>query len=302
MNINDNLLREIQTLPKNYFPLKNNKKKYSLKVVAPHKSYLIDLVFDQGLTYLVSIEINTRKGYAVLTNIRISDDIDSLTVYTDKTKTGQQVVQAMQELYKTTDWKPRYLRGDGEEAFDSNVARSFYKSIRCQFSAVKRLELNAVAPWETKTKQTDPQHGSLSLLDRFVRTIRDMAYNMRVSTITPNIMKHIIYNYNVAPHKTLSKIIGRDVSPNEVANDINLENFIVKKLRQINFNTSSSPGFALPVNTSVDVYNVKDSMFKRRSVIKPGSYKVKQREGGLYQVEGANGLSWVPRTHLNTKR
>ncbi len=61
VNVSAKLMNELQTLPTNYFPLKKNKKKYSLKVVAPHKSYLIDLVFDQGLTYLVSIEINTRK-------------------------------------------------------------------------------------------------------------------------------------------------------------------------------------------------------------------------------------------------
>ena len=39
------------------------------------------------------------------------------------------------------------------------------------------------------------------------------------------------------------------------------------------------------LNDEVLVYNVNNNMAKRRSVIEPGNWKIKQRLGNLYEIE-----------------
>jgi hypothetical protein len=65
----------------------------------------------------------------------------------------------------------------------------------------------------TKFKDTSPNHTSLSIIDRVIRTIRDLAYNMKVGQITPPIMDKIITLYTNAPHIGLTNIVKFDVTP-----------------------------------------------------------------------------------------
>uniref|UniRef100_UPI0025A4FF83 hypothetical protein n=1 Tax=Bacteroides acidifaciens TaxID=85831 RepID=UPI0025A4FF83 len=134
--------------------------------------------------------------------------------------------------------------------------------------------------------KTDPMHGSLGIIDRVIRTIRDMAYNMQEGIITPSVMDEIVNQYNNAPHQTLSKYAGFKVSPKMVQEDPDLEEFIVKRISQENFKIMSQPGFHLEPNTSVKLYNEHDSLMKRRSIIQPGEFKVIGKENGLFKVEG----------------
>jgi len=43
-------------------------------------------------------------------------------------------------------------------------------------------------------------------------------------------------------------------------------------------------GFNLKPGKEVSVYNVPTSMAKRRTVVEPGIYKIKERSGMLYKV------------------
>ena len=114
-----------------------------------------------------------------------------------------------------------------------------------------------------KKQKTEPNHSSLGLIDRVIRTIRDMAYNMRIRLITPEIMKQIVYLYNNSPHSTLSKYAGQLVTPENVDNDPELEDFIIRKIKQENYSIMNNLGFNLSKGAKVDVYNVDSSMAKR---------------------------------------
>ena len=57
----------------------------------------------------------------------------------------------------------------------------------------------------------------------------------------------------------------------------------------------------LPKGTKVDVYNEKDSFFKRRSLIKYGDYEVVDYNGGLYKVDNGVKDEWIPRYMLYPK-
>ena len=68
---------------------------------------------------------------------------------------------------------------------------------------------------------------------------------------------------------------------------------------QINYNIRNKPFYRLPSGIHVDVYNEKDSMFKRRSKKRYGNYHVVDYKGGLYNVnDGDNDDIWVPRYML----
>ena len=282
----------------NSFPLKQNKK-YQLHKVAARYSYLIDLMFSGKLTYLVAININTRYLYVQLTNTVINPATGS---YSRSSKTTFLFLKALQQLMKS-GMKVKHLSGDGESAFNSIEAKqAFYEIYGIDFTPVKRQVMGAYPDYmkdEQKQVKTDPLHGSLGIIDRVIRTIRDMAYNMHVGNITPRIMTEIVRQYNNAPHKTLSKYAGFPVSPKMAQEDPALEEYIVRRICQENYNIMSSNGFNIPKGTKVKVYNETDKMLKRRSINQPGEFTVDGFNRGLYKVVSKNNtIQWLPRFRL----
>ena len=147
--------------------------------------------------------------------------------------------------------------------------------------------------------KTQPLHSSLGIIDRVIRSIRDMAYNMKVGVITPIVMNEIVNQYNNAPHKGLSKWAGFSVSPNDVQNDRELEEYIVRKICQANWEIMNSEGFRINDGVEVKVYNDVDKMMKRRTIIQPGKHKVNGFKNGLYEIVNENGQKqMMPRYRL----
>lgn len=67
----------------------------------------------------------------------------------------------------------------------------------------------------------------------------------------------------------------------------------------------NSHGFKLSNGTRVKLYNEKDSMSKRRSIIQPGEYHIKKFKNGLYHVveydmnSDKNKIHKIPRYKLS---
>ena len=270
--------------PTNYFPMKHNRK-YMLHTVCRPGTYFIDLMYCGRFTYLVAIEGNTRYIYAVMTNMStrdgkvISGDVKNARRYVD-------VLRVMMER----GMKPRYIIGDDEQAFKSKVAKVYYREHNIQFIPVSRMRVNYSAKHETDpdvTPETAPYHTSLALVDRAIRTIRDMAYNMEVPQhkISPSVMEWILHEYNNSYHKTLSKYAGFKVTPDMVHNDSNLEQRICNTIHAANWNVMHEPGFRLASGLHVKVYNDRDTMGKRRRVIRPGEWVIEEWENGKYKVK-----------------
>ena len=314
---------------RNYFPLKSNIKEYSLHAIAPKYSYIIDLMFEnRTFCYLVAININTKKLWVRPTNViekielekKENDDDDEFQERLDKAyevritkemKSTKNYLKALNDMIKS-GMIVKYLKGDGEKAFKSEEAMIFYynKGINENRPIIdsktnKRLPMNEFIPVArqitkypdfmqelnmVKKLKSEPTHSSLGIIDRVIRTIRDIAYKSGVKEINPRIMNDIVNLYNNTPHSTLSKYAGMPVTPNDVDDENpELEAFIVRKIQQENFNIMSKFGFNLYPNQEVVVYNVPSSMAKRRSVIEPGSFKIKQRLGNLYQIIDQDG-------------
>ena len=288
------------------FPLKSNKKQYQLHKVAPRNTYIIDLMFNDKYTYLVAINVNTRYLFVECMNERLfssnTNEDYKRDVYSRANKNAKTFIDNLDCLIKS-GMNVRYLQGDGERAFNSAEAWIYYDQHGIQFTPVPRMNMGVYPDFmsrEQKQAKTDPMHGSLGILDRVIRTLRDMAYNMQVGIIKPGIMKELVNQYNNAPHKTLSKYAGMEVTPKMVQDDKELEEFIVRRICQQNYEIMHRPGFKLDEGTSVKVYNEKDSMMKRRSIIQPGRFTVKGFKNGLYQVADANNkIQLIPRYKID---
>ena len=269
------------------FPLKQNLKNYKLHTIAPKHSFIIDLMFeDNKICYLVAININTRKLFVVPTNIENENEL------TDKKKTADAYINALKTIMTKTTIK--HLRGDGEKAFESVSAKRFYKQNGIDFEAVRR-QISKYPDFMqtlnmTRSIKSEPSHSALGLIDRVIRTIRDLAFNLQIGFITPEAMDYIVNLYNSAPHQTLSKYAGMTVSPNDVDKYDELERFVIRRIHQENYKTMTKPGFNIPTGTKVLAYNERNAMAKRRSDVEPKIYSVKRQVGPLFELEGTNEL------------
>ena len=282
----------------NYFPLKDNLKRYRLHKVAPRGTYMIDLMFNKKLVYLVAININTRYAMVELTNtVQSTLGNNPLTntegeVLKADSKTTYSYLRALNKMMNEAQEQNNpivHLTGDGESAFTSRVAQSFYNENGITFHAVPRMKIEG-------KKGTDPLHTSLGLIDRLIRTIRDMLFNAKLP-MTPKATKEMITQYNNAPHSTLSKWIGFEVSPLMIQQDKDKEKYIVMKINKTNLQTRMMYDFEIPIGSHVKVYNEKDTLGKRRVIARAG--KVIGKQGVLYQVRTDMGIELIPRFKID---
>ena len=296
----------------NSFPLKNNIKNYQLHKVRGRNSYLIDLMKSGKIYYLLAINVNTRYLFAEPTNAEFDEtkDEDGIVKVSNSVKNEKLneklCVDTMLRLINR-GWNPQYIESDGELGFSSDYAgRVIYERYNIQHNTVPRQRktqypkfmIDESNKWN---KKTEPLHGSLAIVDRVTRTIRDIAYNMHIGVILPPDMEKIVNIYNNAPHQGLSKWAGFSVTPSMVQNDPKLEEYIVRKIVQANHNVMNKKGFQLKEGTEVKVYNEKDSLTKRRTVIQPGKFIIEGFNRGLFKVKNINdnSIQLVPRFKIN---
>ena len=181
----------------NRFPLKDNLKKYGTHKVAHRGSYMIDfMVHKKKYIYLVAININTRYAMVEMTNITISDENESQEkVLSKDAKTTRSYLRALMKMIDEVKFMNpiRHLTGDGEGAFKSNLAMKFYEQYNITFHPVTRMMIEGKKT-KTGNQGTDPLHSSLGLVDRFIRTIRDMIFNAELQ-ITPLAIKEMVRQY-----------------------------------------------------------------------------------------------------------
>jgi hypothetical protein len=130
----------------------------------------------------------------------------------------------------------------------------------------------------------EPNHTSLALIDRVSRTLRDMAFNMRVALIVPHVFESIISLYNQAPHNTLSKIMGFPVAPLMTMEDQVLKYEIRRRLTAQNQVIKSNKGFHLPLGSYVAVLNEHQKFYKRRRLVKSKIYEITGFNGILFRL------------------
>ena len=256
---------------KNSFPIRKNKK-FMLNRVGKVNEYMEDIMYEGKYAYLVLININTRYLCVEPMNMKHGDNY-----LKNNTKSTKAYLKAIREINKRLNKiisneksystrKIKYLFGDGEPSFKSKEAWNYYSSYNINFNPVSRID--------GENGKSYPIHTGLSIVDRVIRTIRDMANNLNLKIINPADMEYIVDYYNKSSHKTLSKFANFPVSPEIVQNDLELEKYIIFNMVKDNYNKiNNNNDYKLNEGQIITVYNPKNNtMDKKRNITKPDKY------------------------------
>ena len=247
------------------FDLQKSKKKYLCHLFYPNGTYFADIFFTgkEKKMYLMLMDFHTRKLYAKPLRIRKS----------------YQLYEALYEIMTENDLvgKIKFLIADGEKGFQGPQFETlFLKAYNVKFIPVNKVEIYP--------HYRLPNHDKLGVINRVMRTIRDMAYVAGIPDPIPeNAMQHLVNTYNNAPHSFLSKYYGEEISPSRVDEQKKLK--IWRRVQQHNYNVSKRKGFYIKPGSTVAVYNDDDPLkHKRRMQVRPVSYTVKGYRNGGYDV------------------
>jgi hypothetical protein len=274
------------------FNVKDNRR-YQLHHVHPLNTWMMDLMFAEKLTYLLLVHANSRYLFVQPTNTVLADVDGNITFGRGDTKSANAIVAALDEILKRMPPEKRpvslggkvlklHLRGDGETGFASGIAQQFYSKSGIEFVAARRVPADTVAGFSSKSALN---HTSLAVLDRVVRSIRDIAFRGKI-LLTPQGIARVAEFYNAAPNNNLSKIAGFDVSPKLAFSDEQLELAIARQIQIANTNIMAQYGFMLPIGSKVVLYNSADGLAKRRAQVRPRIYEVVGHRGSMFEIRG----------------
>lgn len=278
-----------ESAPKDSFNWKQQRK-IMKHYVAPRYSFMIDHLFAGTYRYLLAININTRKAFFAIPD-RIFKYDNKYSRPPDPKSWNIEPPSAIHEMEHILSLTPvKYIHMDKEGAFKSDEFRAFLKSQGIEYSYVHKYNVGNVIETNPPSRSTH----TTSIIDRLCRTIRQMNHNLgNGKEIKPPTMNYLIDEYNNSVHTTLSKILERDVTPNEVDSNVALETELVKLIRIQNFAIENSNEYR--VNDTVRVYNDSNHMDKVKPKLLPGKWNLVGRKNGLYKLRQNDTEIMVPR-------
>ena len=276
-----------------YFNIRKQIKNYQFKTYSRVPGGFIgDIFFNKSkFACLLLININTRKAYAyALNNVEVyevnpdskgsqikplsqTNDYGSqeytITYSTTNKKTTNNLINVFKQFLNDIDHKITSLRFDNESAVKSKQFQTMLRNNKIKFVPV-----------------VEGSHTSLSLIDRLCRTIRDISYNMGIKILTQNDINKVLNVYNNMYHSSLSKILGKKITPNEVNEHPELEQQIINYC--IDYNKQLKvlhPEIELEIGQICKVYQPFDKFKKRRRLLKKDYYKIVNKTGNIYTVQ-----------------
>lgn len=273
---------EIQLLDvhESHFNIRKQIKNYQFKTYSRIPGGFIgDIFFNKSkFACLLLININTRKAYAyALNNVEVKpigendygNQEYTITYSTTNKKTTSNLINVFKQFLNDINNKITSLRFDNESAVKSKQFQTMLRNNNIKFVGV-----------------VEGSHTSLSLIDRLCRTIRDISYNMGIKILTQNDINKVLNVYNNMYHSSLSKILGKKITPNEVNEHPELEQQIINYC--IDYNKQLKvlhPEIELQVGQICKVYQPFDKFKKRRRLLKKDYYKIVNKTGNIYTVQ-----------------
>ena len=188
-----------------------------------------------GLNYLMLININTRKAYC----------------YPLKGKGAREVARALNQFI--TEVPDVYsITSDQDAAYLSNDVLTIMKEHNIVYSTTE-----------------DNNHNVLGIINRFMRTIRDMIGENRY--IDENEMASLIEAYNDSPHRSLDY-----KAPNNITKE-NEDAYIKTK--------SQNNPYDFKPNDKVRIVQAKEPFSKRRNKVSKEAYIVDSKAGNQFIVK-----------------
>ena len=141
----------------------------------------------------------------------------------------------------------------------------------------------------------EKRHSALSVIDKFIDTLRDMntpgvhskhqSDNPKYRDFTKERMEKLLKIYNETWHT------AHHHTPKEMEDDIKLEKkFIIRKLYQLNRRRKITD-FDLTPDTFVRYILPKDPKKKHRYKVSPEAYKISHKEGNAYVIMAKDGTT-----------
>ena len=271
-----------------YFNVRKQIKNYQFKTYSRIPGGFIgDIFFNKSkFACLLLININTRKAYAyALNNVEVykvnpdskgsqakpigQNEEYTITYSTTNKKTTSNLINVFKQFLNDINHKITSLRFDNESAVKSKQFQTMLQNNKIKFIPV-----------------VEGSHTSLSLIDRLCRTIRDISYNMGIKILTQNDINKVLNVYNNMYHSSLSKMLGKKITPNEVNEHPELEQQIINYC--IDYNKQLKvlhPEIELQVGQICKVYQPFDKFKKRRRLLKKDYYKIVNKTGNIYTVQ-----------------
>ena len=195
-------------------------------------------------------------------------------------KTADTAIKTLEKFISDNGNKPiRKLTSDGEKGFDSEKFTNFCKS--------KGIMVKIVL---------DKAHSTLGLIDRFIRTLRDLnqpptktssgtQYDADHINFSAAKMKILINRYNNSPHRTIG------CSPKEMYDHPELEKKWIQRKLKLQHIQDQIEDFVIPKDSFVRYrMNTMDlNGRKRRSEFSREKYKVVGRVGVRYVIRDNKG-------------
>jgi hypothetical protein len=210
--------------------------------------------------FLIIINVNTKFAYAFPTESKNQDTIFNLI---------KDFVSKHRVISFTCD---------EEGAFQSNKVLNYLTERKISVKLIN-----------------EQRHSALSVIDKFIETLRDMntpgvhskhqSDDPKYRDFTSARMEKLVKIYN----DTLHTAHGH--TPKEMEDDIKLEKkFIIRKLYQLNRRRKITD-FDLKPDTYVRYILPKDPKKKHRYKISPEAYKISHKEGNAYVIMARDGTT-----------
>lgn len=140
----------------------------------------------------------------------------------------------------------------------------------------------------------DKNHSTLGIIDRFMRTLRDMntpsekskhqSHEEKYTFITPHRMEKFLNTYNNTYHSAIK------CTPQEMFNDINLEKEYILKCLDKADKQKRIKNLYLPVGSYVRyILPRHDGISKKRYQVSKECYKIDERRGHMYTLIAKDG-------------
>ena len=242
---------------------KESKKIYQVKVFSKFPNAWMTDIYDNlnghnPRYWEIFININTRFMEAYPLN--------------DKTKASINTV-LRQFVNK---YHPRKITSDEEAGLVCPENTDFLKNNKCGLYIIQ-----------------EKNHSSLSLIDRAIRTLRDMnrptgnkdSSDDEFKFIDSNKMTQFLRTYNNTIHASTGH------TPSEMMRNSNLENDYIEKCIEGKLRQEEIQDFRIKVGSLVRFYLDNDPMIKKRYTLSRECYKVEERAGNIYTIMAQDGTT-----------
>ena len=274
-NVKKKEVRKVLMMRKKDKRLRRNQvKPYQIKIFSRSlNTWFMDLL-DNGKDnepryWFIFIGTNNRYGVALPLNSKNAEDVrDALNMF-------------------ITEYKPAKLTSDQEKAFMEKRNIELMKE--------KKVLLQTVP---------ERNHSSLSLIDRFIRTLRDMnrpvdgeinkqSIDEEFKSFSVEKMDELIDIYNNTYHSAIK------CTPKEMFDNEELEKEYIFNCMDKHEKQKRIEDFELKENEFVRYVIDKDPLKKKRYNVSNESYRIAGKEGKHYILEAADGTTMIkPRYKL----